>query len=63
MWSREPTTVSKNLGQLSRMLKTEQRFGFESTTPPIGPFPLEDSLGMKEVKAVLDRSLDVGSYS
>ena len=63
VWSREPNTVSKNLGQLSRMLKTEQRFGFESTTPPIGPFPLEDSLGMKAAIAVLDRSLDAGIYS
>ena len=39
-WSREPTTVANNLKNLSRTLKTENRFGFESSTPPLGPFPV-----------------------
>ncbi len=61
-WSREPPTVKNNLKELVRMKKTEERFGFECTTPPIGPFPVKDSLGMKAAIAILDRSLDKGSY-
>jgi hypothetical protein len=30
--------------------------------PPLGPWPLEDSVGMKAAIAVLDRSLDKGVY-
>jgi len=62
-WSREPTTVAKNLSQLNRMSKTENKFGFASTTPPLGPFPVADDLGMKAAVAILDRSLDPGDYS
>ena len=62
-WSREPATVKANLRNLCRMLKTEDRFGFDSVSPPMGPFPLEDSIGMKGALAILDRSLDPGSYA
>ena len=62
-WSREPGTVSANLRGLCRILKTEDRFGFDSATPPMGPFPLEDTLGIRGALAILDRSLDPGSYS
>ena len=62
-WSREPSTVGKNLSELKRMRKTEERFGFASSTPPLGPFPVEDTLGMKAALMVLDRSLDPGLYS
>ena len=34
-----------------------------SVTPEMGPFPLEDSSGMKVAVAVLDRSLDPGIYA
>ena len=61
-WSREPPTVRNNLKELVRMRKTEERFGFPCTTPPLGPFPVEDILGMKAAVAILDRSLDKGSY-
>ena len=62
-WSREPTTVAKNLSQLNRMSRTKNKFGFASTTPPLGPFPVADDLGMKAAVAILDRSLDPGDYS
>lgn len=61
-WSREPPTVRNNLKELIRMKKTEDRFGFMCTTPPLGPFPVRDDLGMKAAIAILDRSLDKGSY-
>jgi hypothetical protein len=39
-----------------------QKYDLPSVTPPLGPWPLEDSVGMKGVIAVLDRSLDKGVY-
>ena len=62
-WSREPPTVSKNVSNLNRMLKTEIQCGFDSATPPMGSFPMEDSLGMRAAVTILDRSLFKGSYS
>ena len=62
-WSREPPTVRNNLKEVTRMRRTEERFGFPCTTPPLGPFPIRDGLGMKAAVAILDRSLDKGSYS
>jgi hypothetical protein len=32
-------------------------------TPEMGPFPLEDTSGMKATVAVLDRSLHKGNYA
>ena len=61
-WSREPPTVRNNLKELVRMKRTEDRFGFQCTTPPLGPFLVKDDLGMKAAIAILDRSLDKGAY-
>jgi hypothetical protein len=44
------------------MEKTMHKYGLPSATPPLGPWPLEDSVGMKAAIAVLDRSLDKGVY-
>ena len=61
-WSREPSTVRNKLTELNRMKRTEERFGFNCTTPPLGPFPVKDDLGMKAAVAILDWSLDKGMY-
>lgn len=61
-WSREPPTIRNNLSLLNRIAKTEKKFGFASATPPLGPFPVADVLGMRGAIAVLDRSLDKGAY-
>jgi hypothetical protein len=61
-WSREKSSVSSNLKEAMRVERTAFRLGMPSITPPMGPFPLEDVLGMKSAIAVLDRSLDKGSY-
>jgi len=61
-WSREPPTVQKNLRECLRMQKAADRFGFESAVPVMGPFPLEDTLGMQAAVCILDRSLDPGIY-
>ena len=44
------------------MKRTEERFGFDCTTPPLGPFLVNDDLGMKAIVAILDRSLYKGTY-
>jgi hypothetical protein len=61
-WDRASSTVSSNLRAGMRGEKTTRRLGMPSLTPPMGPFPLEDSLGMRIAVAVLDRSLDPGTY-
>jgi hypothetical protein len=38
------------------------KYRLPSTPPPMGPWPLEDTIGMKAAIAVLDRSLDPGVY-
>ena len=45
------------------MRRTEERFGFPCTTPPLGPFHIREDFGMKAGVAILDRSLDKGSYA
>jgi hypothetical protein len=54
--------VRSNLKEARRMERTMQQYGLPSATPSMGPWPLEDSVGMKAAIAVLDRSLDKGVY-
>jgi hypothetical protein len=61
-WNRETSTVGANLLQAIRMEKTSKRYGMPCLTPKMGPWPLEDVLGMGVAVAVLDRSLDKGVY-
>jgi hypothetical protein len=61
-WSREISTVKSNLREGIRMEKMSKRFGMPCITPVMGPWPLEDNLGMKVAMALLDRSLDQGKY-
>jgi hypothetical protein len=44
------------------MERTMQQYGLPSATPSMGPWPLEDSVGMKAAIAVLDCSLDKGVH-
>jgi hypothetical protein len=61
-WSREKGTVSSNLLEARRMERTMVKYGLPSTTPPMGPWPLSDTIGMKAAIAVLDRLLDKGVH-
>jgi hypothetical protein len=61
-WSRETSTVGSNLREAIRTAKTSTRLVMPSITPKLGPWPLEDKLGMAVAIAVLDRSLDKGVY-
>lgn len=62
-WSREPSTIKNNLYQ-ARMMEEigEEQYGYTSVNPPMGPFPLRDSFGMKAATVLLRRSLDPGRH-
>ena len=57
-WSREPPTVEGHLREGFRVEATADRLGLGTLSPSLGPFPLEDSLGMQAALAVLVRSQD-----
>jgi hypothetical protein len=61
-WAREPgTTISGNLGQAkNKMEKIGDYFGFDSVSPAMPPFRLEDTFRMKAAICLLRRSLDNG---
>lgn len=61
-WSRASSTVAGNLREAWRGERFPDRVGILSITPPMGPFPLEDVVGMAVAVAVLDRSLDAGLH-
>lgn len=62
-WSREPTTVATNLTMALKMEDIGSRyFGLASVSPPLGPFPLADTFGMKAACVLLRRSLDPGRH-
>jgi hypothetical protein len=65
LWSRQTATVAHNLREEIRGRKSGRRFRFPGNTPipSMGPYPLEDSFGMKAVMVVLERSLDPGKYA
>jgi hypothetical protein len=62
LWSREPSTVAGNLSQARKMEAAGDEVGFDTIGPPMGPFPLEDSFGMKVACTLLRRSLDPGKW-
>jgi hypothetical protein len=61
-WAREPSTVAGNLGQARKMEKIGDEIGFDSVSPKMGPFPVEDSFGMKIACTILHRTLDPGKH-
>ena len=62
-WKSEPATVKTNTGAINRIIKTQQKFQMHSLLPQMGPNPLEDTWGMGQAIAVLDKSLDKGRYA
>lgn len=62
LWSREPSTVAANLSQARKMEAIGDEVGFDSVSPALGPFPLEDTFGMKVAVVLLRRSLDPGKH-
>jgi hypothetical protein len=62
LWSRETSTVTGNLSIARKMESCGEDIGIRSVSPPMGPFPLEDTFGMKVACALLKRSLDPGKW-
>jgi hypothetical protein len=48
IWAREPTTIAGNLSQARKMEEFGDSLGFTHVVPPMGPFPLDDTFGMKQ---------------
>jgi hypothetical protein len=61
-WAREPSTVAGNLGQARKMEKIGEEIGFDLVAPAMGPFPVEDTFGMKMACTILHRTLDPGKH-
>ena len=61
-WARETSTVHSNLASVKLALKSIDKFALRSALPAMGPFPLEDTLGMAQAIITLDRSLAKGKY-
>ena len=63
-WSKRPSTVRGNLGEISRFICLSHRFGIDMPCMsfPRGPFPV-NSFGMIPAIATLQRSFDPGKNS
>ena len=45
IWSREPSTIAKNLWNINNVIATCEASGFTATLPALGPLPFEDIYG------------------
>jgi len=62
VWSREPSTVTRNANQARTMEELGEALGFDCVAPPMGPFPLDDTFGMKIACVTLMKSLAPGKW-
>lgn len=62
VWGREPNTVGGNLRAVKQMIRLWEKVGMPPQFPPLGPFPVKDSLGMGVAIAMLLKSLEPGRY-
>jgi len=60
LWSRERSTVSSNFRRVVALERLGSVLGFPGIVPELGPFPVEDSVGMKLAMAMVLKSLDPG---
>jgi hypothetical protein len=57
-WATEPSTLSRNLGELRKGAIIANTLGFQQKLfRPMGPFPLEDTFGMGPAIVMLQLSL------
>jgi hypothetical protein len=60
LWSREAGTVRANRGRFNKVMGLSEMLALENPYPERGPYPQEDSFGMKIACLLLLRSLDAG---
>jgi len=63
LWGREPHTVNATLRAAKGMIVQWNKVGLAPQFPPLGPFPVCDSLGMGVAIAMLMKSLEPGRYN
>jgi hypothetical protein len=63
VWGREPHTVSATLRGVKHMVRLWSKVGLAPKLPPLGPYPVLDSLGMGVAIAMLLKTLEPGKYS
>ena len=64
MWSKEPGTVATNGVQMRKARKLQAELGLESPNyPPLGPWPLDDTVGMTTCVTMLRASVKPGAYN
>lgn len=62
-WAREPSTVDDTRRQVAKTVELSRELGKEPSFESLGPFPLEDVLGVGAAVDMLTRSLDrTGKY-
>jgi hypothetical protein len=60
-WSREPTTIDRNLSKINRVLQISHELGLDKPpVPMLGPCPVEEKVGMGAAIVLLKHSLDHG---
>jgi len=63
VWGREPHTVSATLRGVRHMVCLWGKVDLAPNLPPLGPYPVADSLGMGVAIAMLLKSLEPGRYN
>jgi hypothetical protein len=62
LWSQELATEAGKLSQARKMEQCGEDIGLGLVAPAMGPFPLEDTFGMRVACALLKRFLDPGKW-
>ena len=63
IWSREPSTIAKNIGYLNNLIVTCESSGFTPQLPSLGPFPFKDTIGIGLAFSMLVHSTRTGRHS
>lgn len=63
IWSREPSTIEKNMRTLANLISTCETSGFDPQLPSLGPFPLKDNMGFGVAFSMLCQSRREGKHS
>ena len=63
IWSREPSTITKNIGYMNTLITTCESSGFEPQLPRLGPFPSDDVQGFAVAFSMLVQSTRPGRHA
>ena len=63
IWSREPSTITNNLRNLTKMIRFCETHGLEPQLPQLGPWELKDTLGYCLAFSMLEHSKSSGKHA